>query len=702
MLSDDAGPMAAEPDFSATQVSRPDRDRPWVMRTYAGHSSPVESNALYRRNLDKGQTGLSVAFDLPTQTGYDADHALSRGEVGKVGVPIQHLGDLQALFDGIPLTGMNTSMTINAPAMWLLALYQEVALEQTGEAADPTSPEAAAVLAQLAGTTQNDIIKEYLSRGTYVFPPGPSLRLTTDTIAYTVARMPKWNPVNICSYHLQEAGATPVQEVAFAMCTAIAVLDAVRDSGQVAADKFGDVVQRISFFVNAGVRFVEEMCKMRAFVELWDEITRERYGITDAKQRRLRYGVQVNSLGLTEAQPENNVQRIVLEMLAVTLSKNARARAVQLPAWNEALGLPRPWDQQWSLRLQQVLAYESDLLEYGDIFDGSPVIEAKVGEILTGARAEIERIQQMGGAVAAVETGYMKSALVAAHAARRGRIETGQDVVVGVNKFVTTEPNPLTADLDQAIQTVDPAVESAAVQAVQRWRAERDGDPGRRAAATAALRRLQDDARTTANLMPASLDCVRAGVTTGEWADALREVFGEYRAPTGVGGVVGSAGSAQTESVLLEVREAVRRTGEDLGGRLRLLVGKPGLDGHSNGAEQVAVRARDVGFEVIYQGIRLTPAQIVAAAVAEDVQCVGLSVLSGSHLELVPEVLDGLRAAGVDDVPVIVGGIIPEADERKLLSLGVAAVFTPKDYGLTEMMAKIVDQIRISRSLPAL
>lgn len=709
MLSDDAGPTtrvaahvpeSPEADFSATQVSRPERDRPWVMRTYAGHSSPVESNALYRRNLDKGQTGLSVAFDLPTQTGYDADHALSRGEVGKVGVPIQHLGDLKALFDGIPLTRMNTSMTINAPAMWLLALYQEVALEQAGEAKDATSPEAAAVLGQLAGTTQNDIIKEYLSRGTYVFPPGPSLRLTTDTIAYTVARMPRWNPVNICSYHLQEAGATPVQEVAFAMCTAIAVLDAVRDSGQVAPENFGDVVQRISFFVNAGVRFVEEMCKMRAFVELWDEITRDRYGITDAKQRRLRYGVQVNSLGLTEAQPENNVQRIVLEMLAVTLSKNARARAVQLPAWNEALGLPRPWDQQWSLRLQQVLAYESDLLEYGDIFDGSPVIEAKVGEILTGARAEIERVQEMGGAVAAVETGYMKSALVAAHAARRGRIEAGRDVVVGVNRFITTEPNPLTADLDGAIQSVDPAVESAAVKAVQQWRAERDDDLGRREAAKAALQKLQDDARTmTTNLMAASLDCARAGVTTGEWADALREVFGEYRAPTGVGGVVGSA---EAGPILEQARDAVRRTGEDLGGRLRLLVGKPGLDGHSNGAEQVAVRARDVGFEVIYQGIRLTPAQIVAAAVAEDVHCVGLSVLSGSHLELVPEVLAGLRAAGVDDVPVIVGGIIPEADERKLLSLGVAAVFTPKDYGLTEMMAKIVDQIRISRGLPVL
>jgi (2R)-ethylmalonyl-CoA mutase len=689
------------PSDDAQQVSRPERDRPWVMRTYAGHSSPAESNALYRRNLDKGQTGLSVAFDLPTQTGYDADHVLSRGEVGKVGVPIQHLGDLKALFDGIPLTMMNTSMTINAPAMWLLALYQEAALEQAGiDVHDPeNSDEAREILANLAGTTQNDIIKEYLSRGTYVFPPGPSLRLITDTIAYTVAVMPKWNPTNICSYHLQEAGATPVQEVAFALSTAIAVLDAVRDSGQVAPEKFGDVVQRISFFVNAGVRFIEEMCKMRAFVQLWDEITRDRYGITDPKQRRLRYGVQVNSLGLTEAQPENNVQRIVLEMLAVTLSRNARARAVQLPAWNEALGLPRPWDQQWSLRLQQVLAYESDLLEYGDIFDGSPVIEAKVDEIVAGARAEIERIEQLGGAVAAVESGYMKSALVEAHSARRGRIEGGRDVVVGVNKFQSTEPNPLTADLDAAIQTVDPAVENAAVQAVRKWRAERDDDFGRRNAAITALKRLRDDAATKANLMPASLDCARAGVTTGEWAQALRDVFGEYRAPTGVGSA--AAGTAEAGPVLTAVRESVRQTGEELGGRLRLLVGKPGLDGHSNGAEQVAVRARDVGFEVIYQGIRLTPAQIVAAAVAEDVHCVGLSVLSGSHLELVPEVLDGLRAAGVDDVPVIVGGIIPEADERKLLSLGVAAVFTPKDYGLTEMMGQIVTQIRIAQHLPA-
>jgi (2R)-ethylmalonyl-CoA mutase len=689
----------AEPVDPAAVPSRPERDRPWVMRTYAGHSSPAESNALYRRNLEKGQTGLSVAFDLPTQTGYDPDHVLARGEVGKVGVPISHIGDMRALFDGIPLTRMNTSMTINAPAMWLLALYQVAALEQAeaDHDGDARDFDAEAVLRALAGTTQNDIIKEYLSRGTYVFPPAPSLRLITDTIAYTVAHMPKWNPTNICSYHLQEAGATPVQEVAFALCTAIAVLDAVKESGQVPDEKFGDVVQRISFFVNAGVRFVEEMCKMRAFVDLWDEITRDRYGVQDPKQRRLRYGVQVNSLGLTEAQPENNVQRIVLEMLAVTLSKKARARAVQLPAWNEALGLPRPWDQQWSLRLQQVLVHESDLLEYGDLFDGSPVVEAKVREIADGARAEIDRVQAMGGAVAAIESGYMKSALVASHAIRRSRIEAGEDVVVGVNKFTTTEPNPLTADLDTAIQTIDPEVEAHAVAAVRAWREERDSTPEGRRAAEEALRRLRDDAKTGTNLMAASLACARAGVTTGEWGEALREVFGEYRAPTGVSGAVGVS---EAGPELTRVRERVRQTGEELGGRLRLLVGKPGLDGHSNGAEQVAVRARDAGFEVVYQGIRLTPAQIVAAAVAEDVHCVGLSILSGSHMELVPEVLAGLREQGLDDVPVIVGGIIPDADAKALLELGVAAVFTPKDYGITEMTDRIVDRIREAHGLP--
>ena len=671
---------------SPAAPARPERDRPWVMRTYAGHSSAAASNALYRRNLDKGQTGLSVAFDLPTQTGYDPDHVLARGEVGKVGVPISHIGDMRALFDQIPLAQMNTSMTINATAMWLLAMYQVTAEEQGADIAD------------LAGTTQNDIIKEYLSRGTYVFAPGPSMRLTTDMIAYTVNEMPKWNPLNICSYHLQEAGATPVQEIAFAMSTAIAVLDAVRDSGQVPAERFGEVVARISFFVNAGVRFVEEMCKMRAFVQLWDELTQERYAVTDAKQRRFRYGVQVNSLGLTEAQPENNVQRIVLEMLAVTLSKDARARAVQLPAWNEALGLPRPWDQQWSLRLQQVLAFESDLLEYDDLFTGSVVVAAKVEELVAGAREEMARIEAMGGAVPAVESGYMKSALVASHALRRQRIEAGEDIVVGVNRFETTEPNPLTADLDTAIQTVDAGVEKAAAEAVRRWRDERDGDPARRDRAAAALARLKADAASDTNLMAASLECARAEVTTGEWSAALREVFGEYRAPTGVSGTVGlTTGPAGSE--LSAVRDRVRATGEELGEKLRLLVGKPGLDGHSNGAEQIAVRARDAGFEVIYQGIRLTPEQIVSAAVAEDVHLVGISILSGSHMELVPEVLDRLRAEGIDDVPVIVGGIIPDSDARALKALGVAEVFTPKDFGLNDIMSRFVDVIREAHGL---
>ena len=577
------------------------------MRTYAGHSSAAESNSLYRRNLDKGQTGLSVAFDLPTQTGYDPDHVLAAGEVGKVGVPIAHVGDLTALFDGIDLAAMNTSMTINATAMWLLALYQVVA-EQQAEArgADPL----AAVLS-LTGTTQNDIIKEYLSRGTYVFPPGPSLRLSTDLVAYAATAMPKWNPINICSYHLQEAGATPVQELAFAMCTAIAVLDAVRDSGQVPPDRFGLVVARISFFVNAGVRFVEEMCKMRAFVRLWDELTQTRYGVQDPAHRRFRYGVQVNSLGLTESQPENNVQRIVLEMLAVTLSRDARARAVQLPAWNEALGLPRPWDQQWSLRIQQVLAFESDLLEHDDLFEGSRVVETRVAELVEAAREEIERVQQMGGAVAAVESGYLKSALVDAHARHRSRVESGEEVVVGVNRFTSTEPSPLTADLDAAVQSVDPSAEESAAKAVAAWRISRDSDPSTAQEARVALEQLRADASTEVNLMTATLRCARAGVTTGEWAGALREVFGEYRAPTGVSGA--SAGPAVTGAAadeLAQVRAAVRVTGEELGGRLRLLVGKPGLDGHSNGAEQVAVRARDVGFEVIYQGIRLTPEQI--------------------------------------------------------------------------------------------
>ncbi len=658
-----------------------ERDRPWVMRTYAGHSSAAASNELYRRNLAKGQTGLSVAFDLPTQTGYDPDHQLSRGEVGKVGVPVSHIGDMRRLFDGIPLAEANTSMTINAPAMWLLALYVSVAREQ----AEAEGRDVDEVLAKLTGTTQNDIIKEYLSRGTYIFPPGPSLRLITDMIAWTVHHVPKWNPINICSYHLQEAGATPTQEVAYALCTAIAVLDAVRDSGQVDQADMAKVVARISFFVNAGVRFVEEMSKMRAFTALWDEITRDRYGVTDPKARRLRYGVQVNSLGLTEAQPENNVQRIVLEMLAVSLSRGARARAIQLPAWNEALGLPRPWDQQWALRMQQVLAFETDLLEYEDIFDGSHVIQAKVDEIMTGAREEIARVQDLGGAVAAVESGYMKSQLVTSLAEYRRGMENGERILVGVNKFETTEPSPLQAEGAKAIETIDPAVEKAAVTAIEEWRTGRDNEAVERSLAA-----LKERARTTENLFEATVDCARAGVTTGEWAGALREVFGEYRAPTGVSAAAAATGDPGIE----RVRERVRATEAELGERLRILVGKPGLDGHSNGAEQVAVRARDVGFEVVYQGIRLTPEQIVAAAVQEGVHVVGLSVLSGSHLEVVPNVVDGLRAAGAGDVPVIVGGIIPPDDAALLTERGIARVFTPKDYELTDIMDGIVSLVR--------
>ncbi|MDT7544885.1 MAG: ethylmalonyl-CoA mutase, partial [Actinomycetota bacterium] len=606
----------------------------------------------------------------------------ARGEVGKVGVPVSHIGDMRALFDGIPLETMNTSMTINATAMWLLALYEVVAEEQGADAG------------QLAGTTQNDIIKEYLSRGTYVFPPGPSLRLITDMVAYTVTAIPKWNPINICSYHLQEAGATPVQEIAYSLCTAIAVLDAVKASGQVPDERFGEVCARISFFVNAGVRFVEEMCKMRAFGRLWDTLLLDRYGVQDPKHRRFRYGVQVNSLGLTEAQPENNVQRIVLEMLGVTLSKDARARAIQLPAWNEALGLPRPWDQQWSLRLQQVLAYETDLLEYDDLFEGSVVVEGKVAELVAAVQQEVDRVQAQGGAVPAVESGYMKSALVASHAERRRRIEAGEDIVVGVNKFTTTEPNPLTSDIEGSILVVDPEVEQHAIEAIRTWRAGRDAT-----AVDDALRALRDAAKTEDNLMAATLVCARVGVTTGEWSGALREVFGEYRAPTGVSGAIASGEAGEA---LAAVREQVRQTGADLGARLRLLVGKPGLDGHSNGAEQIAVRARDAGFEVVYQGIRLTAAQIVAAAVEEDVHVIGLSILSGSHMEAVPAVLDGLREAGAGDVPVVVGGIIPEADAARLLELGVAKVFTPKDYELTDIMREIVGVVRAGHGLPSL
>ncbi|MGA0067367.1 MAG: protein meaA [Candidatus Nanopelagicales bacterium] len=655
------------------------RERPWIMRTYAGHSSPAESNALYRRNLVKGQTGLSVAFDLPTQTGYDPDSPMAAGEVGKVGVPIADLGDMRLLFEGIPLDTMNTSMTINATAMWLYALYAVTAEEQ---GVDESA---------LQGTTQNDIIKEYLSRGTYIFPPGPSLRLITDMIVHTVEHAPQWNPINICSYHLQEAGATPVQEIAFAMSTAIAVLDSVRDSGAIPAERFGEVVARMSFFVNAGVRFIEEMAKMRAFVQIWDEVTLERYGVTDPKQRRFRYGVQVNSLGLTEVQPENNVQRIVLEMLAVTLSKDARARAIQLPAWNEALGLPRPWDQQWSLRIQQVLAEETDLLEYDDIFAGSHVIEGLVDRLVGQARDEMARIAEMGGAVAAIESGYMKSQLVQAHAERRARVESGEQVIVGVNRHVETEPNPMLADLDAAIQVVDAEVATQAIESVRAWRAQRD-----ESAAQAALERLRADAQADVNLMAASLDCARAGVTTGEWADTLRRIFGEYRAPTGVTASI-VAGVASDE--LSAVREAVQATGAALGTRLRFLVAKPGLDGHSNGAEQIAVRARDAGFEVVYQGIRLTPEQIVAAAVDEDVDVVGISILSGSHRELVPAVVAGLRAAGMNDTVVVVGGIIPDADAEFLRERGVAAVFTPKDYDATAIMGRVLDEVRAARGL---
>jgi len=667
------------------------RDRPWVMRTYAGHSSARASNELYRRNISKGQTGLSVAFDLPTQTGYDPDHELARGEVGKVGVPVSHIGDMRALFDQIPLNEANTSMTINATAMWMLALYVTVADEQATEAGLDVEE----VRAKLAGTTQNDIVKEYLSRGTYAFPPAPSVRLITDMIAWTYTNVPKWNPINICSYHLQEAGATPTQEVAYTLSTAIAVLDAVRDSGQVPPERFPQVVGRISFFVNAGLHFIEEIAKLRAFAQLWDELCRERYGVEDPKLRRFRYGVQVNSLGLTEAQPENNVQRIVLEMLAVTLSRDARARAVQLPAWNEALGLPRPWDQQWALRMQQVLAYETDLLDYDDVFAGSHVMEAKTASIVEGARAEMAKVAEMGGAVPAVDSGYMKSQLVSSLAQRRMRLESGEDIVVGVNKFTSTEPSPLQAEGAEAIFTVERSVEDEACRAVQEWRAARDQE-----AADAALARLRETAATDENLMEATLACARAGVTTGEWSAALRDVFGSYRAPTGVSAA--SSGSGEAPEELAAIRDRVRRTAEEMGtSALRMLVGKPGLDGHSNGAEQIAVRARDAGFEVIYQGIRLTPAEIVAAAVQEGVHVVGLSVLSGSHLEVVPAVLDGLARAGAEDVPVVVGGIIPPDDAEQLHRLGVHRVVTPKTYSLTGIMGEFVDVVREVNGLDA-
>jgi (2R)-ethylmalonyl-CoA mutase len=656
----------------------PLRDKPWIFRTYAGHSTASESNALYRKNLARGQTGLSVAFDLPTQTGYDSDHPLAKGEVGKVGVPISHLGDMRALFDAIPLAEMNTSMTINATAAWLLALYIAAAEEQG-------APRKA-----LQGTTQNDIIKEYLSRGTYVFPPAPSMRLTRDVIVFTTAEMPKWNPINVCSYHLQEAGATPVQELAFALAIAIAVLDRVKASGEMTPDAFGEVVGRISFFVNAGLRFVTELCKMRAFVDLWDEITGERYGVTDAKHRLFRYGVQVNSLGLTEQQPENNVYRILIEMLAVTLSRRARARAVQLPAWNEALGLPRPFDQQWSLRLQQIMAYETDLLEFGDIFDGSAEIERTVEELKREAREELARIDAMGGAVAAVESSYMKQQLVESNSRRLGAIERGEQVVVGVNRYQESEPSPL-ATGEGSILTVPAEVEAGQIERLAAWREKRDNK-----AVAAALTDLKAAARSEQNLMPVTIAAAKAGATTGEWGAALREVFGEYRAPTGVARAARNDGQG-----LDHLRHDVERVSRKLGRRIKLLVGKPGLDGHSNGAEQIAVRARDAGMEVVYEGIRLTPAAIVNTALEEGVHVVGLSILSGSHVPLVREVVARMRAAGLDDVPVVVGGIIPPEDEKLLKAAGVAAVYTPKDFELNRIMADIVRIVDLAASAAA-
>jgi (2R)-ethylmalonyl-CoA mutase len=644
------------------------KDKPWIFRTYAGHSTAADSNRLFHTNLAKGQTGLSVAFDLPTQTGYDADDPMAKGETGKVGVPIAHLGDMQALFEGIPLARMNTSMTINATAAWLLALYAATADAQ------------GAPRRELAGTTQNDIIKEYLSRGTYVFPPKPSLKLTGHTIAFTAREMPKWNPVNICSYHLQEAGATPVQELAFALSTAIAVLDHLRNAGAITQAEFPQVVGRISFFVNAGIRFVTELCKMRAFAELWDELCRERYGIAEENFRRFRYGVQVNSLGLTEQQPENNVYRILLETLAVTLSKNARARAVQLPAWNEALGLPRPWDQQWSLRMQQILAYETDLLEFGDIFDGSAEIATKVETLKETARAEMKTVAEMGGAIATIESGYMKRALVESNSARLAAIERGDIKIVGVNLYTESETSPLNGGGESVI-TVSDHVEYDQIERLKQWRAGRD-----KRAAAQALKELREAAQEERNIMEPSIACAKAGVTTGEWGRTLREVFGEYRAPTGVVLTMrhDSAGGIE------DVRKAVKSLAERLGMPARVLVGKPGLDGHSNGAEQIAMRAADAGFEVRYDGIRLTPQQIVAAARESGAHVVGLSILSGSHVPLVRDVMNGLRAAGLGGLPVVVGGIVPAEDMHVLKQLVVKAVYTPKDFDMNRIMLDLV------------
>jgi (2R)-ethylmalonyl-CoA mutase len=654
--------------MESSMPSPPTSDKPWLFRTYAGHSTAAESNRLFRANLAKGQTGLSVAFDLPTQTGYDPDHPIARGEVGKVGVPVSHIGDMRALFEGIPLATMNTSMTINATAAWLLALYVAVADEQ------------GIARAQLSGTTQNDIIKEYLSRGTHVFPPAPSLKLTTDTIAFSARDLPKWNPMNVCSYHLQEAGATPVQELAFALSTAITVLDAAK--AEVNAAAFPEVVGRMSFFVNAGIRFVTEMCKMRAFTDLWDEICRERYGIEDEKLRRFRYGVQVNSLGLTEQQPENNVYRILLEMLAVVLSRNARARAVQLPAWNEALGLPRAWDQQWSLRMQQIMAYETDILDYADIFDGSKEIAAKVESLKTEARKELQTILAQGGAIKAIESGYMKRALVAANTERLKAIERGDTKLVGVNIFTTTEASPLSAGDGEKFLTVSENVEFEQIEKLKAWRAARDHK-----AVTAALKTLAETAGGGGNIMEPSIACARAGVTTGEWAEALRQVFGEFRAPTGVLLVM----DEQPEKSLAEIRTRVRKLARELGKTPSLLMAKPGLDGHSNGAEQIAVRAADCGLDVTYEGIRLTPEQIVATAMEKNASLIGLSILSGSHVPLIRDIMNRLRQAGLEKIPVVVGGIIPPEDVHVLKQLGVARVYTPKDFELNVIMNELVD-----------
>ncbi len=652
------------------------RENPWVMRTYSGHSSARASNELYRTNLSKGQTGLSIAFDLPTQTGYDSDHVMSRGEVGKVGVPVSHLGDMETLVNQIPLDKMNTSMTINATAAWLLALYVAAA-KKTGVEAK-----------QLSGTTQNDIIKEYLSRGTHIYPPAPSMRLITDMIAYTVTEIPKWNPINICSYHLQEAGATPAQELAYALSTAIAVLDATRQSGKVPDALFPEVVGRMSFFCNAGIRFVEEVAKMRAFVEMWDKLCLNRYGVKDEKLRRFRYGVQVNSLGLTESQPENNIQRIVLQMLAVTLSKDARARAIQLPAWNEALGLPRKWDQQWSLRIQQVLAFESDLLEYDDLFTGSVVMDKKVKSLIDEAQAELDKIDALGGTLKAVESGYIKEHLVASNARRVRAIENNDITVVGVNKYRETEPSPLQTGSSDDILVVDASAEKAQIDRLHTWRTARDS-----AKVKTAIENLKKAAQGTDNIMPVSIEAALAGVTTGEWAQAMREVFGEYRAPTGVTGAL-RAISGQTrsgrEEAVLERQKAVAKA---IGHPIRFLIGKPGLDGHSNGAEQIAVAARNVGMEVIYEGIRLTPEQIAKTAVEENVDVVGLSILSGSHIELVPQVIAQLKSRKAGDIPVIVGGILPDPDQKKLIEAGAARCYSPKDFELSAIMADIVELV---------